>query len=79
VQLADPWWLALLLVVPFMVRAARRPLRRAAVRFPSLGILRTVAPRGAGHRRLILLGLRAAALFAIAVALTRPQAGAAAT
>lgn len=78
-QLADPWWLALLLVVPLVLRAARRPMRRAALRFPSLGILRTVAPRGAGHRRLILLGLRAAALIAIVLALTRPQAGSAAT
>jgi Ca-activated chloride channel homolog len=79
VQLADPWWLALLAVVPLVVRAARRPMRRAALRFPSLGILRTVAPRGAGHRRLVLLGLRAAALIAIVAALTRPQAGSAAT
>ena len=78
-QLADPWWLVLLALVPLVVRAARRPMRRAAVRFPSLGILRTVAPRGAGHRRLVLLGLRAAALFAIVAALTRPQAGSAAT
>src|SRR5690349_24817227 len=54
-------------------------MRRAALRFPSLGILRTVAPRGAGHRRLVLLGLRAAVLIAIAAALTRPQAGSAAT
>jgi Ca-activated chloride channel family protein len=78
-QLADPWWLLLLLLVPLVVRAARRPIRRAAVRFPSLGILRTVAPRGAGHRRLILLALRAAALMAIVLAMTRPQAGSAAT
>ena len=78
-QLADPWWLALLAVVPLVLRAARRPLRRVALRFPSLGILRTVAPRGAGHRRLVLLGLRAAALIAIVAALTRPQAGSAAT
>jgi len=62
-----------------VLRAARRPLRRAAVRFPSLGILHTVAPRGAGHRRLVLLALRAVTLVAIVAALTRPQAGSAAT
>ncbi len=78
-HLADPWWLLLIALVPIALRAARRPLRRAAVRFPSLGILRTVAPRGAGSRRLVLLGLRALTLVAIAVALTRPQAGSAAT
>ncbi len=78
-QLADPWWLLALAPIPFVVRAARRPLRRAAVRFPSLGLLRTIAPRGAGSRRLVLLALRAAALAAIAVALARPQAGSAAT
>ena len=44
-HLADPWWLLLLAPVPLVLRAARRPFRRAAVRFPSLGILRTVAPR----------------------------------
>ena len=78
-HLADPWWLGLLVVLPFVLRTARRPLRRAAVRFPSLAILRAVAPRGAGQRRLVLLALRAAALIAIVLALTRPQAGSAAT
>jgi Ca-activated chloride channel family protein len=78
-HLADPWWLLLVVLVPFVLRAARRPIRRAAVRFPSLGILRTVAPRGAGSRRLVLLALRATVLIAIAAALTRPQAGSAAT
>lgn len=78
-HLADPWWLLVLAAIPFVVRAARRPLRRATLRFPSLGILRTIAPGGAGSRRLVLLALRAAALAAIAVALARPQAGSAAT
>ena len=78
-HLADPWFLLVLAAIPFVLRAARRPLRRATVRFPSLGILRTVAPRGAGSRRLVLLALRAGALAAIAVALARPQAGSAAT
>ena len=78
-HLADPWWLLVLAAIPLAVRAARQPLRRAAIRFPSLGILRTVAPGGAGSRRLVLLALRAAALVAIAIALARPQAGSAAT
>jgi len=79
VQLADPWWLALLLVVPLVVRALRRPTARAALRFPSLGILRTVAPRGAGQRRAVLLVLRVVAIVAAVLAMTRPQAGSAAT
>lgn len=78
-HLAEPWWLALVLLVPLALRAARRPLRRAALRFPSLGVLRTVAPRGAGRRRLVLLALRAGVLVLIAVALARPQTGTAAT
>ncbi len=78
-HLADPWWLLALAAIPFVLRVARRPTRRATVRFPSLGILRTIAPRGAGTRRLVLLALRAAALGAIALALARPQAGSAAT
>lgn len=78
-HLADPWWLLGLAAIPLALRAARRPARRAAVRFPSLGILRTVAPRDAGSRRAVLLGLRAVALAAIAIALARPQAGSAAT
>src|SRR5690349_5769154 len=76
-HLADPWWLLLAVLVPFVVRAARRPFRRATIRYPSLGLLRTIAPRGAGSRRLVLLALRAGALVAIALALARPQAGSA--
>jgi hypothetical protein len=31
-HLADPWFLLLALLVPFVVRAARRPIRRATIR-----------------------------------------------
>lgn len=74
-RLASPWWLLLLPLVPFVVVRAGRATRRAAVRFPSLGALKAVAPRGAGHRRAILGWLRAAALVCIVAALARPQMG----
>lgn len=76
-RLADPWFLVLLLLLPLLWREARRPERRTALRYPSLAILRGIAPAGAGRRRLVLLGLRSAALVAIVVALARPQGGSA--
>ncbi len=54
-HLADPWWLLLLVLVPFALRAARRPFRRATVRFPSLGILRTVGATRAGVVRIFMM------------------------
>ncbi len=74
-RLADPWLLlalaALLLLVPRRGRAARPP----AVRYPSLDVLRAVAPGGAGRRRALLGVLRAVTLALLAVALARPQLG----
>jgi len=79
VQLASPWLLALLALVPLALPWPWRAGRTAALRYPTLAELRAIAPRGAAHRRLVLAILRAAALAAIAVALARPQAGTAAT
>jgi len=79
VRLADPWLLALVLVVPLVALGARRAARSVAVRFPTLATLRAVAPAGAAHRRAVLGLLRAAALALLVVALARPQAGRATT
>ena len=78
-RLADPWLLLLLgtLVLPLPRR--RRAARSAAVRYPSLDVLRAVAPAGAGKRRAILGLLRAAVLGLAVVALARPQLGTAET
>lgn len=77
-RLASPWFLALLLLLPLVLRT-RRAQRDAAVRYPSLAVLRAVAPAGGGRRRAILAGLRALALVLLAVALARPQLGSAET
>src|SRR2546423_5386921 len=76
VQLASPWSLVLLALVPLALPWRRREERTAAVRYPTLAELRAIAPRGAAHRRTILAVLRAVALLLIVFALARPQAGA---
>jgi len=79
VRLADPWLLlglvALLLLLPRRGRAAQDP----AVRYPSLDVLRAVAPAGAARRRMLLGLLRALAIGLVVVALARPQLGTAET
>ncbi|MGH7894995.1 MAG: BatA domain-containing protein, partial [Candidatus Binatia bacterium] len=77
-RLANPWWLLLLLLVPLLWSVGRRHNRRAAVRYPSLAVLRAISPAGAGRRRLVLGLLRSAVVILIALAMARPQAGSAA-
>jgi Ca-activated chloride channel family protein len=79
VRLASPWWLLLLALVPLLWRTTRRPNRRAALRYPSLAVLRAVSPAGASRRRLVLLALRSTVVVLAAFAMARPQAGSAAT
>jgi Ca-activated chloride channel homolog len=79
VRLADPWLLLLLALVPVVLSLARRRRRTPAVRWPSLEVLRAVAPAGGARRRAILGVLRAAALGLVVVALARPQLGTATT
>ena len=78
-RLADPWFLLLLGLLAILLPWRRRAAREAAVRFPSLGVLRLVAPAGAAHRRAVLGALRALVLILMAVALARPQLGTAET
>ena len=77
-RLADPW-LLLLLGALVLLLPRRRTARSAAVRYPSLDVLRAVAPAGAGRRRAILGLLRAVVLGLAVVALARPQLGTAET
>jgi Ca-activated chloride channel homolog len=79
VRLASPWWLLLLGLLPLVLRWSRRRERQATLRYPTLAILRAVAPGGAGQRRAILTVLRAGTLVLITLALARPQLGKALT
>jgi len=79
VRLASPWFLALLALLPLVLPRWRRADRQAAVRFPTLAVLRAVAPAGAARRRVVLGLLRAAAFALLVIALARPQMGAAET
>jgi Ca-activated chloride channel family protein len=79
VRLASPWLLALLALLPLVLPRWRRSDRQAALRYPTLAVLRAVAPAGAARRRIVLGLLRAAAFALLVVALTRPQMGAAET
>ncbi len=78
-QLGSPWFLLLLGLLPLLLPRGRRSDREAAVRYPTLAVLRAVAPAGAARRRALLGLLRAAALVLLAVALARPQLGSAET
>ncbi|HVN85395.1 MAG TPA: VWA domain-containing protein [Candidatus Binatia bacterium] len=78
-RLASPWFLLLLGLVPLVVPWNRRAERQAALRYPTLAVLRAVAPAGAARRRAVLGLLRAIALVLLVIALARPQLGTAAT
>jgi len=79
VRLASPWFLVLLAFLPLLWPGGRGARRTAALRYPTLTVLRAVAPTGAAHRRALLGVLRALALVLLVIALARPQAGTAAT
>lgn len=74
-RLHDPWLLLLLLLVPLLWWLQRRQSPQAAVRFPTLDVLRSLPGSGAGRWRWVLLALRAVALALLVVALARPQHG----
>ncbi|MFQ5665535.1 MAG: VWA domain-containing protein [Candidatus Binatia bacterium] len=78
-RLHDPWALAAVLIVPLLLWAQRHARREAAVRYPSLSLLRAIRAPGTRHWRWLLLALRAVALLLLALALARPQLGKAAS
>ena len=72
-RLADPWCLALLPALALLVWQYRR--RRAAVRFPSLGILRAPANGRLSMLHHLPFVLRCLAVFLLIIAMARPQSG----
>lgn len=74
-RLHDPWVLALLLLLPLLVWLERRLRRDAAVRFPTVGVLRGIATGGRARWRWVVPALRLAVLGLTILALARPQFG----
>ncbi len=74
-QLHDPWLLFLLFLLPLLFWLQRRGGKEAAVRYSSLGLLRSLTHTGKRHWRWILPILRGAAVFLLILALARPQLG----
>jgi Ca-activated chloride channel family protein len=74
VRLHDPWLLVLLVLVPWILRAAwRRP--RASVSFPVVADVARVGPGRRARWRLLPDLLRAVAFVLIVLAIARPQLG----
>ncbi len=74
-RLHDPWALGLLVVLPLLFWLQRRQPRAAALRFPTLGLVRAIPYAGARRWRWILHALRGVAILLLIAALTRPQLG----
>src|SRR5512139_3827310 len=74
-RLHDPWALALLALVPLLWWLQRHLQRDAAVRFPSLTVVRAIPYAGARRWRWLLPALRGLGLLLLALALARPQKG----
>jgi Ca-activated chloride channel family protein len=74
-RLHDPWALALLVVLPLLFWRQRRQPREAALRFPTLGVVRAIPYVGARRWRWILHALRVVAILLLIAALSRPQLG----
>jgi Ca-activated chloride channel family protein len=74
-RLHDPWALALVLVIPLLFWLERRRRHTAAVRYPTLAVLRAIPYAGARRWRWLLPALRGLALLLLILALARPQLG----
>ena len=74
-RLHDPWVLLVWLLIPLVFWLQRRTGSEAAVRYPSLALLRSLTQTGKRHWRWILPLFRGAALFLLVLALARPQLG----
>lgn len=73
----DPAFLLLLLLLPLLVwwYARRRAPQGAALRFSSVGVLKSADSRRTGRMRHALFAMRLLALAALFVAFARPQSG----
>ena len=74
-RLHDPWVLALLLALPLLWWAQRRTPRQAAVRYPTLSLMRGIPQGGWRRWRWLLPALRGVALLLLILAVARPQRG----
>jgi Ca-activated chloride channel family protein len=74
VQLHDPWLLALLLVLPLLLRVSRRQ-RPATLRYPLLDAVHAVGPGARTRWRWLSPVARVIAFALLVVALARPQLG----
>jgi len=74
-RLHDPWVLGLIVLLPMLFWAQRRTQHEAALRFPTLGIVRGIPYAGVRRWRWVLHLLRGLALLLLVVALARPQLG----
>lgn len=76
-RFADPWLLALLLLVPLYVwnKLRGRRAKGASLRFSHLGVVKHIQKKGPRRARNILLALRAGAIALLIIALARPQSG----
>ncbi|MFN8627214.1 MAG: VWA domain-containing protein [Candidatus Binatia bacterium] len=74
-RLHDPWALALMAVVPLLFWWRQRWRREAAVRVPTLSLVRAIPHAGVRRWRWLLHALRALALALLVLALARPQKG----
>lgn len=73
-QLHDPWLLALLVLLPLVLRMARRQ-RPATLRYPLLDAVRAVGPGARTRWQWLSPALRVIAFALLVLALARPQLG----
>jgi Ca-activated chloride channel family protein len=77
-SLSDPTWLLILLAIPLLIGLQLLAVRRRsryAVRFPALGTLAAIAPRGTAWRRWLPIALILAAFAPLGVAMAKPERG----
>jgi Ca-activated chloride channel family protein len=75
-SLSDPTWLLILLAIPLLIGLQLLAVRRRsryAVRFPALGTLAAIAPRGTAWRRWLPIALILAAFAPLGVAMAKPE------
>ncbi len=77
IHFADPWFLALLLLIPLMARRYIRSLRKGSgsLRFSSTIALEGVRPPWTVRARHALFGMELLAVLLLVVAMARPQQG----
>jgi Ca-activated chloride channel family protein len=73
ITVANPAWLALLILVPAIWIVTRRRAAQAAIQFPSSGLLHGIRPSIWQRLQWLPLAIRSATLILLVLALARPQ------